>query len=153
MECQLPFGSDANEGMYCHLNDEEKNYKRMTLKDITSMIDQATLIQSKPIWSISSEVHIQYCKELHLDAPLHHTEEPTVPSTLHLSHHAFENYTDLTLNNVTFHAQMKPDSQYTVSIYALLNHEVEDGVTTYLSVLNDSDDRIFSSVLFRGFLQ
>lgn len=150
MECKLPLDSDANEGMYCHLNDEEKNYKRMTLKDITSMIDQATLIESKPIRSISSEVHIQYCKELHLDAPLHHTEEPTVPSTLHLSHHALENYTDLTLNNVTFHAQMKPDSQYTVSIYALLNHEMEDGLTTYLSVLNDSDDRIFSSVLFRA---
>ena len=150
MERQLQFESNADEGMYCHLNDEEKNYKRMTLKDITSIIDQATLIQSKPIRSISTEAHFQYCKELHLDAPLHHTEEPTVPSTLHLSHHALENHTDLTLNNVTFHAQMKPDSQYTVSIYALLNHKVEDGATAYLSVLNDSDDRIISSVLFRA---
>ena len=150
MERKLPFDNNADEGMYCHLNDEERNYKRMAVKDIESMIDQATLIQSKPIQSISTEAHFQYCKELHLDAPLHHTEEPTVPSTLHLSHHALENYTDLTLSNVTFHAQMKPDSQYTVQVYALLNHEVEDGATTYLSVLKNSDGRIFSSVLFQA---
>jgi len=73
-----------------------------------------------------------------------------VPSTLHLSHHALENYTNLTLTNITFHAQMKPDSQYIVRVYALLNHEVEDGATTQLSVLNDSDGRIFSSVLFQA---
>ena len=150
MERRLPFESNADEGMYCYLNEEERNYKRMTLKDITSMMEQAALIESKPIQSISLKAHFQYCKELHLDAPLHHTEHPTVPSTLHLSHHALENYTNLTLTNITFHAQMKPDSQHIVRVYALLNHEVEDGATTQLSVLNDSDGRIFSSVLFQA---
>jgi hypothetical protein len=92
--------------MYCHVGGDAKIYKRMTVERVESMIDQATSIKSTSIIkSVSKDVHYEYGSLLHLDAPLHHVEEPTVPSTLHLSHHALHDFKNLRFKNITFQHQ------------------------------------------------
>ena len=152
IERKLEFDCNANEGMYSHLSENLKNYKRMTVERVGSLIDQSTLIESKSIESVPEDTHYQYCSLLNLDAPLHHVEEPTVPSTLHLSHHALHGFKNLSFKNITFHAPMKSSVEYEVTTY-LINKRVvdeEEDSTWYLSVLRDSEGKIFSSVLFQA---
>lgn len=152
IERQLEFDENADEGMYCHLSEDLKNYERISEEKVQSLIDQATLIESTPIKSISKDVHSQYCSLLHLDAPLHHIEEPTVPSTLHLSHHALHDFENLSFENITYHAPMKSNVEYVVSTYVLSNEKEEecDDLNLHLSVLRDSGGKIFSSALFQA---
>ena len=150
IERRLEFDENADEGMYSHVDKDVKNYKRMNVEHLESLIDQSTLIHSKSIDSVPNDVHDQYCSLLHLDAPLHHVEEPTVPSTLHLSHHALDGFENLKFKNITFHAPMKSNVKYTVSAYAVNDAEDSEDSTLYLSVLRDSKGKIHSSVLFQA---
>lgn len=152
IERQLEFDDNADEGMYCHLSEDLKNYKHMTVERVESLIQQSILIESKSIKSISKDTHSQYCSLLHLDAPLHHIEEPTVPSTLHLSHHALDDFENLRVENITYHAPMKSNVDYVVSTYVVSNEKEEecDNLNWHLSVLRDNGGKIFSSVLFQA---
>ncbi len=152
IERQLEFDDNADEGMYCHVSEDLKNYERMSVERVESLIDQSTLIESKSITSIPKDTHSQYCSLLHLDAPLHHIEEPTVPSTLHLSHHALDDFEDLSFKNITYHAPMKSSAEYVVSTYVVSNEKEEegDGLNSHLSVLRDGGGKILSSVLFQA---
>jgi hypothetical protein len=154
VERKLEFDDNADEGMYSHLSEDLKKYKRMTVERVESMIDQSTLIESKSIKSVSTGIHYQYCDLLHLDAPLHHVEEPTVPSTLHLSHHALDDFEKLSFKNITFHAPMKSGAEYIATTYVVRDMDMEveedDDSTWHLSVLRDGGGKIFSSALFQA---
>jgi len=152
IERQLEFDDNADEGVYCHVIEDLKNYERMSVERVESLIDQSTLIESKSITSIPKDTHSQYCSLLHLDAPLHHIEEPTVPSTLHLSHHALDDFEDLSFKNITYHAPMKSSVEYVVSTYVVSNEKEEEGddLNSHLSVLRDGGGKILSSVLFQA---
>ena len=152
VERKLEFDDSADEVMYSHLSEDLKNHKRMTVERVEYMIDQSTLIESKSIKSVSTGIHYQYCDLLHLDAPLHHVEEPTVPSTLHLSHHALDDFENLSFKNITFHAPMKSGVEYIATTYVVRDMEVEedDDSTWHLSVLRDGGGTIFSSALFQA---
>ena len=154
IERKLEFDCNANEGMYSHLSEDLKSYTRMTVERVSSLIDQSTLIESTAIKSVPEDTHYKYCSLLNLDAPLHHVEEPTVPSTLHLSHHALDGFKNLSFKNITFHAPMKSSVEYEVSTYRISTAvEENDDSTSYLSVLRDGEGKILSSVLFQGSMQ
>ena len=152
VERKLEFDDNEDDGMYSHLTEDIKNYKRMTVERVESMIEQSTLIESKSIKSVPTDIHYQYCDLLHLDAPLHHVEEPTVPSTLHLSHHALDDFENLSFKNITFHAPMKSGQEYVATTYVVRGMEAEedDDSTLHLSVLRDGGGKIFSSALFQA---
>ena len=64
--------------------------------------------------------HATFCTLLGYDAPVHHTETPTIPSALHLACHQIFGATEtpLRLSDVTLHAQMKPGQGCTAAVHA-----------------------------------
>lgn len=154
LERKLTFDDHANEGVYPHTHDH--GYKRLTPSCVKEIISKPStqLINDIPFnASISEEVHAEYCKLLKLDAPLHHTRDilPTVPSTLHLAHHQqslSDEYltADSYFQNITFHAPLKPNEKYSTKKFSFVN---EEGKNDYLSVLNDADGNLLSSMLIQ----
>ena len=154
LERKLRFDDHTNEGMYPHAQDQ--SYKRLTPSCIEKITTNSTteLINKIPFdLSISEEIHSEYCKLLQLDAPLHHTQNelPTVPSTLHLAHHQqslSDEYLpeDSYFQNITFHAPLKPNEKYSTRKFSFVN---EEGKHDYLSILNDAEGNLLSSMLIQ----
>eukprot|EP01083_Nonionella_stella_P042591 114986_1 len=157
-ERKLSFDEYANEGIYSHMLSNEYSYTHMTNDMIQNIIDNAELISNIDSTSISVDTHADYCSLLNLDAPLHHTKDelPTIPSTLHIAHHNINNTENekYIFQNITFHAPLKPNTQYRVKQYRIDKDISEkfglDG-PGYLSILEDGNGKICSSILIKGF--
>ena len=100
-------------------------------------------------------MHEQFCALLSYDAPLHHTNLPTIPSTLHLACHQI--YADdrrssakpIHISDVTYHAQLKPNQLCRCTVY----RDLDGGKGSYISILRAVDEemndaQILSSLLF-----
>jgi len=120
-------------------------------------MDELARCVRKPVWtadftSPSNELHVEFCKLLRLDAPIHHkgTVElaaelpPVIPSTMHLSCHQLPLEDGMVIDNVVFHSPMFSEKRCTVA------HFIDDGHSERLvSVVTDEDGNILSSVFFR----
>ena len=94
------------------------------------------------------KLHSDYCDYLKLDAPLHHTVSPTVPSTLHLTCHRLPWHGVTKVCDVCYHAPMKPDHKYIRSVTKIGNSN-NTGITTHLSLVKDkSNGQLMSSVMY-----
>eukprot|EP01126_Amoeba_proteus_P009825 TRINITY_DN13759_c0_g1_i1.p1 TRINITY_DN13759_c0_g1~~TRINITY_DN13759_c0_g1_i1.p1 ORF type:complete len:548 (+),score=34.49 TRINITY_DN13759_c0_g1_i1:169-1812(+) len=100
------------------------------------------LIDCQIFFSPSEEIHKSYCALLRLDAPLHYTSNPTIPSVLHLNCHNLSINTVQKVHHVTYHAPMKPGTPYLRSLYQLSK-------TEYISVVEEGPGGcILSTVIF-----
>ena len=122
----------------------------------TSAIVRAGMEVSESVIVAPDEgMHEQFCALLNYDAPLHHTNVPTIPSTLHLACHQI--YADekhsatksLYISDVSYHAQLKLNQLCRCTVYSDLDGE--EG--SYISILrvidgDGNDAQILSTVLF-----
>jgi hypothetical protein len=129
--------------MYPHAQDHRN--KRLTPSCVQEIISKPTteLINEIPFDASTSEnIHAEYC-QLHT-----RNELPTVPSTLHLAHHQqslADEYlaADSFFKNITFHAPLK---KYSTKKFSFVN---EHGKNDYLSILNDAEGNLLSSLLIQ----
>ena len=136
---------------------------RLTVDCIQSLMSKGELVESVDSKSaVSLDHHNEFCRLLNLDAPVHHSGAfPTLPSTLHLSHHnlfssAVQDIDNWIFKSINFHSPMKPESDFTSSTYF-----IEDLKSTqvagagsgpaYLSILNSTAEEggVLSSILIQ----
>ena len=102
------------------------------------------VVEERSVATPDIRTHAKFCTLLGYDAPVHHTETPTVPSALHLACHQIFGATEapLRLSDVTFHAQMKPGQGCTAAVHADLAIP-----GSYISVLRVADGEAAGKVL------
>ena len=102
------------------------------------------MVEERSVATPDISTHAKFCTLLGYDAPVHHTETPTVPSALHLACHQIFGATEapLRLSDVTFHAQMKPGQGCTAAVHADLAIP-----GSYISVLRVADGEAAGKVL------
>ena len=127
--------------------------EHVTLMNIEARLGQV-VVSEQAVNSPSLHSHSLFCNLMGYDAPLHHTTDPTIPSTLHLSCHQIfcsnsesSGYHHLELRDVTYHEKMKPEKQLSSTIYDDISQ-----TGSYISVLRaiseDGTSEILSTVSF-----
>ena len=115
---------------------------RIALEDVLARA--GSVVDEHSAMTPDIATHAEFCSLMGYDAPVHHTETPTVPSTLHLACHQIFGANDeaLQLSNVTYHAQMKPSLSCIASVYADVA-----APGSYISVLRVAEGEVAGQVL------
>ena len=147
LEKILPFEHFPDEGDELHC---EIPKPRRDKGEIRALMKTGKLLVKENIKSPNPSLHYDYCSLMNLDAPLHYaagdsTHIPTIPSMIHFACHGL--CSNGGFDDVTFHNQMKPSTPYTRCIYAI-GESVVPGTFSYLSVIQDENRSIFSTVFF-----